>query len=211
LKARGRGNLGFIVLDQTSSSTATTEDHVVVLFTMLIEIDRLWQKITDTRERMEASLSDDDPGRCRATYIEVGRRRCGSVEEIQQLAKQLGIDPAPFISEWWRLEHQRIAARRRLGLDQFDLADRMARSGYFEIRKQIGRTAATSQTGIAAKVEILVAGLRDGLCGDELDIAESVLGDIKNDKISPRSYPHSTSSESSLPQPKMPEDGRQTC
>ena len=170
------------MLDQTTSSDtssdAASDDNVVTLFRMLAEFDRVWQKIERDREQLEAALPEDDPGRNRTTWIEVGRLRCGSPEDVRQQAANLRIDPAPLVVRWQDLERQRVAARRRARLDRFDLADRMARSGYAEIRNQIACTPATSPKGIAAKIELVVAGLRDGPVGDERAIAESALRDV---------------------------------
>lgn len=153
-------------------------DNVVALSRMLADIDQLWQQIERDRERLEGALPADHLARQRTTYVVLGRTRCASPGEVREQAARLRIDPAPLVASWEERERQRVAARQRAGLDRLDLADRMARSGYAEIRNQIAQTSAISVQGIAAKLELVVAGLRDGPCGDERLIAESALRDL---------------------------------
>lgn len=165
----------------TSSDAATVEtaaDSVVALARMLADVDRLWQQIERDRERLESALPDDDPGRHRATWIEIGQAPCASEDEVRSQAKRMRIDPMPLVERWMAKERARTAARRRAGLDRLDLADRMARSGWREIRNQIATTEAASLAGVAAKLELLTAGMRDGPVGDELGLAESALRDL---------------------------------
>ena len=158
--------------------TSTVVDPVVALGDKLAELDRLWRRIDDDCERLEAMLTGDHPGRNTSTFVMVGERRCNSPQEIHRCAEELGIDAGPLVSRWYAIDEQRRATRKRLGLEQLDAAEAMARTGYQEIRKKIARTQATSPEGIAVKVRILAEGLREGLSGDEVEIAESALSDL---------------------------------